>query len=267
MIEKHYFKVQNEFVDDIGSLSGSAVKLYLILRRNVNEKRNDNNKVFPSYQYIQSIMKTSNSSTVKKAIDELLAAGWITSKEKGNSYNHKANTYFLPDKKRITYNNNDGTSTIENDGSPTINSTVTLPLIEESNKTNNNKTNNNNLNNNKTNNFPSSFYSEENYYGYPSNCAWLLKVMVDAKVFKDTPPNFIDNKKNARKWAAQLNELVLLGAVGEIKQIIPSCLYDDFKIDEPAAISERLNAHITSARLKREKEWEKTKKYWKPRNY
>jgi hypothetical protein len=202
-------------------------------------------------------MKTSNSNTVTSAINELLEAGWIADKEKGNSYNHKANTYYLPDKKRITYNNNDGNSTIENDGSPTINSTVTLPLIEGSNNTNNNNTNNNNLNNNKTNHFSSSLHSEENHFlGYPFNCAWLLKAMVEANVFNCDPPTFISDKKSARKWAAQLNELVLLGAKEEIKQIIPECLYDGFKIDEPAAITERLEAHLANSRNKRERKWE-----------
>jgi hypothetical protein len=254
MIEKNFFKVQNEFVEDLGSLSGSAVKLYLILRRNVNEKRNDDNKVFPSYKYIQRLMKTKSSNTVTNAIAELQSAGWITEKTKGNSYNHLANTYYMPDKKVTPDHENNGRATIENDGNPTIEDTVSLPSNQLTNKTDNNKTNINKKNNNQTNFLPSSFHSEENYLGYPFKCAWLLKAMVDADVFRDTPPTFGNNLKLAKKWAAQLNNLVLLGAKEQILQVIPQCLYDGFKIDEPAQITERLNAHISQGRFERETE-------------
>ena len=75
MVKKDFFKVQNQFVDDISELSGSAVKVYLILRMHVNEERNDGNKVVPSYKKIQTLLGTTNSNTVKKAIEDLIDIG------------------------------------------------------------------------------------------------------------------------------------------------------------------------------------------------
>lgn len=74
MIEKNYFKVQNEFRDELYKLSGAAVKVYLVLRSSVNEDKG--NKVWCGYEYIKECTHLSSAS-IRKAVIELVANGWI----------------------------------------------------------------------------------------------------------------------------------------------------------------------------------------------
>jgi hypothetical protein len=101
MIRDDYFKIQNEFVENISMLSGNAVKLYLVLRRAVNEGRDDGNKVFPSYTYITNVTGMDRKY-IHGAIEELIKSGWIFEVRRGN---RSVNVYFLNDSRTSVVDN------------------------------------------------------------------------------------------------------------------------------------------------------------------
>ncbi len=96
MIKENYFKTQNEFADKLFELTGAETKVYICLRRLVNEKKEGGNKVFCGYDYIKE--KTGLSSgSIRSSIIELVKKGWIEHVDRGGENN--SNKYILPDKR------------------------------------------------------------------------------------------------------------------------------------------------------------------------
>jgi hypothetical protein len=165
MVKEKYFKVQNEFVDDVADLSGVAIKLYLLLRRSVNEQRDDGNKVWWDYEGIHNNTGLCNDS-IKAATIELVKKGWIAD----IVYRFDAsNLYYLVDEKI----DNPDPEVIEkvskkkHSQSSKKQSTV-LQKIEYSSLENREpvlqkvETNNTNINNTKLNNTKLTIMEEEN---------------------------------------------------------------------------------------------------------
>ncbi len=69
--------IDNRIVDNMDRISGNSVKVYLALRRCVNEKHNGNEDAFPAREWIME--KTGLSeNTIKMALNELKIFGALT---------------------------------------------------------------------------------------------------------------------------------------------------------------------------------------------
>jgi len=158
-VTKNYTKVQNDFIHGMAELTGSAVKLYLVLRSMVNDTKGENNNlVFPSYEYIQKFTGLSRAS-IKKGIDELKEKGWI---ENVSRRFNKSNIYMVNDsnssenellEKPIVQKMNFNSSkselpVVQKMNSNSSKSELLIVQKVDTNKTNINKTNNKtNINN------------------------------------------------------------------------------------------------------------------------
>lgn len=99
----NWHQMPNEIDDVLPYISGSALKLYIHLRRNVNRKRNKDNTVKRSYLELKKATGLSSNETVRKGLMELVERGMIgqiryTMNDK-NIY--LVNTVFVPNENLI----------------------------------------------------------------------------------------------------------------------------------------------------------------------
>jgi hypothetical protein len=141
-IESNYFKVQREFAFDLKNLDGSSVKLYLFLRQAVNENRKDSNLAFPSYGFITENTGLSSSS-IKRAINQLIETGWIEKIDKGFN---AVNKYYLVDKNN-KYFQNESTSKMKEQyfQDESASTSILKAQVLSKRKSNKNNINNNNI--------------------------------------------------------------------------------------------------------------------------
>lgn len=86
-LDGNFTKLPNEFINDMPNLSHKAVRIYIALRKYVNENLNGD-EVFPSYTTLQRVTGL-NRTSVARAVKELINLGWKKSIDKGyNSVNH-----------------------------------------------------------------------------------------------------------------------------------------------------------------------------------
>lgn len=85
MITDRYFKVPNEFLDDLQHLSGTAVKIYMLFRSMVREEFGDGDFswIFCSYDHIMEKTEIGSKTSIRKGILELVATGWIKDFHRG----------------------------------------------------------------------------------------------------------------------------------------------------------------------------------------
>ena len=164
--------------------------------------------------------------------------GWIKYKIKGNSFNHRANEYYLADKKTTPPQDMEVLDH-KNDGRAATKNVSELPLKQLTNKTNNNKTNKE---------YPVSTETENTSSDYPGT-KWLLDLIVKEKLIKTEPPKADKELKTYKKWQAQLKELLKLGTKEEIvKALKRGVFYDNFKVSTPAGITNSLLTTILEIR-------------------
>jgi len=70
-----------EFYVDLPNLSGSAIKVYLVLSRYKTE--HGENWITASYESIKSYSGLGSYTSIRKAILEIASSGWLLDYEKG----------------------------------------------------------------------------------------------------------------------------------------------------------------------------------------
>lgn len=106
-LERDFTKLPNEFINDMPNLSHKAVRIYIALRKHINENKNGD-EVFPSYTTLQKVTGL-NRTSVARGLKELLNLGWIKKVDKGyNSVNH----YHLSTSRTLQSKNLGGTKSV-----------------------------------------------------------------------------------------------------------------------------------------------------------
>lgn len=96
-LSTNYTKIPNEFIDDFVNLHEKEIKVYLVLRSFINEKKSSENKVFPSIRLIMQKTGLCKKS-VEDAINNLAQKGWFNKIEKSfkpDSKQREVNNYYL----------------------------------------------------------------------------------------------------------------------------------------------------------------------------
>lgn len=104
MINTSYFKIQNSFVDDLYNLSGSTIKVNIVLRSLVRENESTQGGVWVrcSYDYLREKTGLKSNTSVRKAILQLITYGWIQDFKRGffqEEGENRTNAYKLPNKR------------------------------------------------------------------------------------------------------------------------------------------------------------------------
>ena len=95
-MEGFYTELPNDFIDrGIPALSPNAIKLYIVMMRATNFKRDNSYSCWLSYDSLMKKMGVKYRDAVSNAIQELVIEGWIVHIEFRNM---DSNLYILSDK-------------------------------------------------------------------------------------------------------------------------------------------------------------------------
>jgi hypothetical protein len=109
MIRDNFFKIGNEFMDDVKTLNASAIKIFMLLRTKIREAEGESNSdshwVKCSYAEIMNVLGTKSHSSISSGIEQLISNGWIQDFKRGY-YNKvdnvkESNSYLVPDRRII----------------------------------------------------------------------------------------------------------------------------------------------------------------------
>lgn len=73
----------SQFTKDIPILSGSAVKLFLILYEHRDKSGNSDRWIIASYESLMTYTGLGSTNSIRKAVLELAQVGWMRDYEKG----------------------------------------------------------------------------------------------------------------------------------------------------------------------------------------